>query len=286
MSGSTIDCFEYSYCKMSTGNWYDSAIEGILLDITGVLYDSTDEGGVPIPGSIDAVKRLKGSGIQVRFCTNETQCTRQQLVDKLQRLGFELSVPEVFAPAPAACQLLKARGLTPHLLVYPDVLPEFEAFDLGAKPTCVVVGDAADVFNYETMNNAFRKLLEMDPPVLISMGAGKYYRHGTELMLDVGPFTKALEYAVRCEAVVVGKPDKNFFLGALQDMGIQPQNAIMIGDDIVNDVGGAQRCGLRGLQVRTGKFRPSDEHHSEVKPDGFVDNLAQAVDLLLQHQKK
>ena len=29
----------------------------------------------------------------------------------------------------------------------------------------------------------------------------------------------------------------------------------MIGDDIVGDVGGAQKCGMRALQVRTGKFR-------------------------------
>jgi len=29
----------------------------------------------------------------------------------------------------------------------------------------------------------------------------------------------------------------------------------MIGDDIVSDVGGAQACRIRGVQVRTGKFR-------------------------------
>ena len=29
----------------------------------------------------------------------------------------------------------------------------------------------------------------------------------------------------------------------------------MVGDDIVNDVGGAQACGLRAVQVRTGKYR-------------------------------
>jgi phospholysine phosphohistidine inorganic pyrophosphate phosphatase len=29
----------------------------------------------------------------------------------------------------------------------------------------------------------------------------------------------------------------------------------MVGDDIVGDVGGAQNAGLRGIQVRTGKFR-------------------------------
>ena len=29
----------------------------------------------------------------------------------------------------------------------------------------------------------------------------------------------------------------------------------MIGDDVVSDVGGAQRCGLAGVLVRTGKYR-------------------------------
>ncbi len=29
----------------------------------------------------------------------------------------------------------------------------------------------------------------------------------------------------------------------------------MIGDDLVNDVGGAQQCGMKGVQVRTGKYR-------------------------------
>jgi len=29
----------------------------------------------------------------------------------------------------------------------------------------------------------------------------------------------------------------------------------MIGDDILSDVGGAQKMGMKGVQVRTGKFR-------------------------------
>ena len=29
----------------------------------------------------------------------------------------------------------------------------------------------------------------------------------------------------------------------------------MIGDDLVGDVGGAQSCGIRGVQVKTGKYR-------------------------------
>lgn len=44
------------------------------------------------------------------------------------------------------------------------------------------------------------------------------------------------------------------------------------------------RLGLgRGLTASTPPRRPSDEHHPEVKADGHVDDLAEAVDLLLQH---
>lgn len=97
---------------------------------------------------------------------------------------------------------------------------------------------------------------------------------------------KALEYACGIEAEVVGKPSPEFFRSALQAIGVEAHQAIMIGDDIVGDVGGAQQCGMRALQVRTGKFRPGDEHHPEVRADGYVDNLAEAVDLLLQHVDK
>ena len=49
----------------------------------------------------------------------------------------------------------------------------------------------------------------------------------------------------------------------------------------VSDVGGAQSCGLRGILVRTGKYRPTDESHPKVKPDKIVDNLAEIVNILL-----
>lgn len=48
-----------------------------------------------------------------------------------------------------------------------------------------------------------------------------------------------------------------------------PGQALMIGDDLVNDVGGAQRCGIKGVQVRTGKYRlvnvPSSHSHALLK---------------------
>ncbi|XP_041522454.1 phospholysine phosphohistidine inorganic pyrophosphate phosphatase isoform X2 [Microtus oregoni] len=262
-----------------------AGVRGVLLDISGVLYDSGAGGGAAIAGSVEAVARLKRSPLKVRFCTNESQKSRRELVGLLQRLGFDISEGEVTAPAPATCQILKERGLRPHLLVHDGVRSEFDDIDM-SNPNCVVIADAGESFSYKNMNRAFQVLMELENPVLISLGKGRYYKETSGLMLDVGGYMKALEYACGIEAEVVGKPSPEFFKSALQAIGVEAHQAVMIGDDIVGDVGGAQKCGMRALQVRTGKFRPSDEHHPEVKADGYVDNLAEAVDLLLQHMDK
>lgn len=265
--------------------WYQKTIRGVLLDITGVLYDSGPDGGVAIEGSIDAVKRLKASGLPVRFCTNETTTTRKKLVEKLSKVGFELKETEIFPPIPAVCKILQQRSLRPYLIVTDECLPDFAAVDQ-TNPNCVVIGDAETNFSYENLNRAFQIIKSLENPVLFSMGKGKYYKHGGQLVLDAGPFMKALEYACDIEAEVVGKPAQAFFHTAVQDMDITPETCVMVGDDIVGDVGGAQNAGLRGIQVRTGKFRLEDENHPVVKPDGFVDNLAQAVDLIIANMSK
>ncbi|KAJ7325295.1 hypothetical protein JRQ81_018315, partial [Phrynocephalus forsythii] len=276
----------YSFSVMADWSRHLAGIKGLVLDISGVLYDSGGEGGgVPIPGSIEAVKKIKASGLKLRFCTNETQATRDKFVEKLQRLGFDIVVDEVTAPAPAACRILKERHLRPHLLVHDDVIPEFADIDK-ANPNCVVIGDAADNFSYKNLNDAFQVLIGLENPVLLSLGKGRYYKETDGLKLDVGAYTKALEYACDIQAEVVGKPSQMFFQSALTEMDIEPHQAIMIGDDIVNDVGGAQRCGMRALQVRTGKYRPCDEQHPEVKADGYVNNLAEAVDIILKQLHK
>ncbi|KAJ8317200.1 hypothetical protein KUTeg_005104 [Tegillarca granosa] len=254
--------------KRQMANWCKPSINGVLLDITGVLYDSGHGDGTVIPGSVDAVKRLRSLNIPVRFCTNETTKTRKMLVDRLTRLGFTIQEQEVFPPIPAI--LYKKNKNEWSSVSISDALDDFKDVDQ-SDPNCVVIGDATNQFSYENLNKAFRLLMSLKQPVLISLGIGKYYKEGESLTLD---------YACDVKAEIVGKPSKAFFNTALQDLGCSAENVVMIGDDIVNDVGGAQACGMRGIQVRTGKYRPQDENHPDVKPDGYVDNLAEAVDII------
>lgn len=147
----------------------------------------------------------------------------------------------------------------------------------------MVVGDAAEHFSYDNVNNAFRVLLNLSDPILISMGKGRFYQEKGELVIDLGAYTTALEYATDTKATVIGKPAEQFFKTALEALNCtSPEDAVMIGDDLAGDVDGAQRLGMRGVLVRTGKFRSGrDDCHAIIKPDAIVDNLLAAVNLIL-----
>jgi ribonucleotide monophosphatase NagD (HAD superfamily) len=54
----------------------------------------------------------------------------------------------------------------------------------------------------------------------------------------------------------------------------------MVGDDVANDVLGAQAAGIRGVLVRTGKFRPSDLERADATPDAVIDSIADLPSLL------
>ena len=70
----------------------------------------------------------------------------------------------------------------------------------------------------------------------------------------------------------MGKPAKDFFTAAVRKLNVSPDQTVMIGDDIRGDVGGAQRAGLKGILVRTGKFRPRDLD-GDVEPDAVLDSI-------------
>jgi HAD superfamily hydrolase (TIGR01458 family) len=254
-------------------------IEGVLIDIAGVLY----VGNQSIEGAAEAMYRLAESGLAVRYLTNTTRSTRKRLMAKLRNMGFEIDSSSLFTAPIATLKYLLQHRLRPYLLVHPNLKEEFADVDC-KEPNAVVVGDAADAFNYQSLNEAFRIL--MDGGVLIAMGNNRFFREQDGLSMDMGPFVEALRFASGVEPRIIGKPSASFFQQALDDMGITASRAIMIGDDLENDVGGAQASGTRGILVRTGKYRQADESHETIRPDLILNNIAEAVDEIVKIAEK
>jgi len=227
-------------------------IEGVLLDIGGVLYQGADA----LPGAPEAMQRLRASGLPLRFATNTSRSTRAAVAEKLGRLGFDVAAEEIFTAPLAAVQTIRQRGLRPLLLVHPDLGPDLTGFPEG-PPDAVLIGDAGEYLDYRGLNRAFRLLMDGAP--LLALARNRYFREQDGLSLDVGPFVAALEYASGAAAEVYGKPAPDFFRKAAEAIGVTPERVLMAGDDVESDVIGALDAGLQAALVRTGKFSAEDE---------------------------
>ena len=251
-------------------------IQGILLDLSGVLYT----GNQVIPGALAALQQLKDKNMPVRYITNTTRKPSATIIKQLSAMGFAVTPEELFTAPIAARDYLMENRLTPYLLVHPDLEEEFTTLEYGGKVNAVVVGDAAAGFSYERMNQAFGYLLE--DADLLALGVNRYFREGDRLWLDAGPYIKALEYASGKTAMVFGKPSHDFYMSAVDNIGCQPEATIMVGDDIDSDVIGAVAAGLHGILVQTGKYRAGDE--TRLPGNAVcVKDISAAVEYILKH---
>ena len=244
----------------------NSAVKALLCDIGGVLY----VGDTPIAGAIEAVRRMK-ERYSVRFLTNTTQKSGTQVVKKLQKMGFDIDPSEVITALDVTKMLLEREGCGALFLLTDDAARFFD--DLPKEPCrYVVVGDAQQNFSYESLNRAFRLLLQGGE--LIAAAKNRYFKdRDGELSMDAGGFVAALEYASGKEARILGKPSPEFYRLACASMGVRPEETVMVGDDIEGDILGAQEAGIKAVLVRTGKFKPDDLEWG-IEPDAVLDSIA------------
>lgn len=252
---------------------------GVLCDISGVLKNGVQGKDVAIEGSLAAFDRLAASGVPFILCTNESCYSLAELAGNLNQIGFDISPDRMISPISAIIQLIGEEGHRPHVLVNARITPEFDRFDQ-TNPDIVVVGDAEERFNYETLDETFR-LLVGGQRKFYCLGRSKYFMCSGMLKLNLGCFIAGLEYSSQQKAECIGKPDPFFFRQAAKMLEIDPSELVMIGDDVDSDVGGALNTGMQAILVRTGKFRPSDEAHPTVKPSFIADNMSHAIDVIL-----
>lgn len=251
-----------------------TTVQGALLDLDGVLYVD----GTLLPGAREALERLRARAMPVRFVTNTTRRPRRMILADLSAMGVTIGDEELVTPSGAACAWLKERGLSPHLLVHPNLKEDFTDVPSGGGAQAVVIGDAGSGFTYGALNRAFRLMMSGAP--LLALAKNRYFREADGLSLDAGPFVAALEFASGRSAEVVGKPAPAFFRTAAAGLGCRLEDTIMVGDDVEADVNGAVAAGLQAILVRTGKFQEQDLERLHADA-AVVADFAAAVDRIL-----
>jgi HAD superfamily hydrolase (TIGR01458 family) len=246
-----------------------NTVQGFLFDIDGVLYID----GTPISGAIDAINTVKGTGYPCRFVTNTSVTSRRHIYEKLKAMGFSVAEAEIFSAPQATVRYLEQDpGVRCKLYVAEAIAPEFASIrQTTGTPTHVVVGDIGPVWNYDLLNTILADLLA--GAELIAIHKNRFWQTQEGLRMDIGGFIAALEYACNRPAKVMGKPSRDFFDLAVNDLGLPKSAVAVVGDDIDSDVKGAQDAGLSGVLCKTGKFREEYFQASAVKPDYIIDSI-------------
>jgi 4-nitrophenyl phosphatase len=226
-------------------------ITHLIIDMDGVLY----RGNEPLPGLRPFFAFLRQKPIPFILATNNSTHTPEQYVDKLGRMGVEVSPPEILTSGQATARAL-AREYPPGTRVHVFGMPSLqealrtEGFVLADEDVAVVVASMDRAVTYEKLKRA--TLLIRGGARFFATNQDPTYPSEEGLLPGTGTMIAALETASGVKPTVIGKPEPAMFELAMVQMGARPETTATIGDRLETDIAGGQRAGLTTICVLSG----------------------------------
>jgi len=246
----------------------------VLIDFDGVVK----LGNSPAPYTKEFFIFISNNNIPACILSNSTLRTGDLIKEFFSSHGINLEIPALTAFDAA---VLFAKNNYKRVQVYcrDYLIHHFEGMVDEDDPEAVIIGDIEDKWNYEIMNNIFKKVFKGTD--LIAMHKNKYWNPHGELLIDAGAFIEGIEYSTNKKAILIGKPSRLYFESALNKIGCSLKDGFfMIGDDVENDVLAAQKIGGTGILIYTGKTEFPLKSKLESKPDFEVNSLAEVIKII------
>lgn len=242
----------------------------VCLDIDGTLTASVTGGA--LPGAVAAVGALRACH-PVRLVTNTTSLAHATLVEHLRAERLLTDPDDLYTPARTAGRVLPARGHDRGLLLCePDARRDFDWFHDDPAGPAVVLATEGHELTVAMLQPAFRRLLE--GAAFYTLQRNRYFRRDGQLVTDLGPVAAFLAYASGREPETLGKPSALLFDAIAATAGVARAQIVMVGDDAEFDVAACVGLGMRGVLVRTGKYRPGDEDRVDPRPSAVLESIA------------
>lgn len=251
------------------------SIKGLILDVDGVL---TYQGKV-YDGAIETLQSLRDSRYVVSFLSNSTLNSRASMTKKLRVLGFNLKEREVLTASYATyIYIEKLKPQSCWLMLEGDGLSEFKGINQDInRPEYIVVGNNKTYFSFDCLNHALRLLKSGSG--LIGMMPELVDSSGGKIELNVGSFVRMLERASGVDAVYIGKPKPFMYELALNSMGLDCNEVIMVGDRVNTDIVGAKELGIITVLVKTGEY--NNQALNDInQPDYIIESIQELNKLM------
>ncbi|MDQ6986436.1 MAG: TIGR01458 family HAD-type hydrolase [Mariprofundaceae bacterium] len=249
-------------------------VKAILLDLDGVLYI----GDKPIADAAYTVDHLRNAGLKLAGVTNTTTQSRHAIAEKLEKMNIPLAKNDIDTPAALAVERIARQSA--KLFVRDSLREDFSGVrEDDNHPDFIVMGDiGGEGYPPALLKEIFAHV--MDGAELLALHKNRFWQKSDGLHLDLGVFVAAVEYASGKEAEILGKPSSDFFHGICHRLDVAPEEALMVGDDVESDIGGAQMAGLKTALVQTGKYRKAFVRKSGIRANLVLPSIADLPDAL------
>lgn len=255
------------------------AFDALVCDLDGVIY----RGDEPIPGTSEAIATLRGEGVQVLFCTNNSRSTIPQYIEKLARFDIPIEPEEILTSAIVTAEVLEKRGFAGKtaLVVGGDGVREALGSvcisvkdDPAVTVTDLVVVGWDPSFDYDAMKRA--TLAIRRGARLIATNDDASFPAADGLWPGAGAILASIERAAGTKAEVMGKPHAPMMEAVAERLG--KGRIAVVGDRADTDLAGGASRGWTTILVLSGVTSADEVADLGITPDHVVGSLSEILD--------
>lgn len=238
-----------------------------ILDLDGTLF----RGSVPIPGAKEVVEELLSRGVHVRYLTNNSTTAPDRVSEKLRGMGFPVEEGWVVTSAMGAAWRLQGSRRRALVLGESGLVAALNSVGIDVElatdpptglPVSVVVVGLSRQATYAAIARCQSAILEGAQFIATNRDATYPIEHGG-LIPGAGSLVAAVTAAGGIEPEVVGKPEPFLVQHIMAELGVSPEETIVVGDRIDTDIEAGRRAGTATFLVLSGVTPSPPEGYSE-----------------------
>lgn len=254
-------------------------VKMFVLDMDGTIYLSNDL----FPFTKDFLDKVKESGREAYYFTNNSSKNQGDYLSKLERLGIPTDEKHMMLSTQVIIEYLKEKGPndTYYIVGTDSLVKAFRDAGLALDdehPDTVILGFDTSL-NYEKLEKAC---------TFLRHGA-KYYGvnmdyncpvAGGEYIPDCGSIAKLVERSTGRFPEFFGKPSHHTLDYIIKETGYKEDEICVIGDRIYTDIKVADGRDTLSIMVLTGETQLEDLENYDYRPDIIMESLAEVTEYL------
>jgi NagD protein len=245
--------------------------KGFICDMDGVIY----HGNKLLPGASEFVEWLKEEKKEFLFLTNNSQRSRHELQQKIQRLGITVDPVYFYTTALATASFLASQRPGGTAYVIGDAGLTNALYEAGftindVDPDYVVVGETRS-YSFEKIQEAINlvlkgaKLVGTNPDLVCPTDAGP--------IPGCGSLITPIEYATGRKAYFMGKPNPLMIRHALRCLDCERDETVFIGDQMDTDIIAGIHAEVDTVLVLSGATGRDDLAKYAYRPTFILDGV-------------